>query len=291
MRMSQWKFYLNFSSDYGLDPLPAEIDTILLYIAFLAESKAYVSIINYLSAVWTLHKLNGIPHLDPSSFPITMTLRGIRRSLGDARKQARPVTVDELRLVFNSLDMENYEDVAFWLALVLCFRSLLRKSNVVEKELAVLVSDVEMFNWGVILSIRRSKTIGFKERILLLPFNKLDGSIFCIYRVYCLLRSLVFFPSPYTQLISYVKKGKLVRGSYTWLMRRLTSKSHELKMTGLSTHSLRRGGASALGNAGFDLLQIKDLGDWASLAVLQYISRSMDARREMDRDMCAALFC
>ena len=289
--MSQWKFYLNFSSDYGLDPLPAEIDTILLYIAFLAESKAYVSIINYLSAVWTLHKLNGIPHLDPSSFPITMTLRGIRRSLGDARKQARPVTVDELRLVFNSLDMENYEDVAFWLALVLCFRSLLRKSNVVEKELAVLVSDVEMFNWGVILSIRRSKTIGFKERILLLPFNKLDGSIFCIYRVYCLLRSLVFFPSPYTQLISYVKKGKLVRGSYTWLMRRLTSKSHELKMTGLSTHSLRRGGASALGNAGFDLLQIKDLGDWASLAVLQYISRSMDARREMDRDMCAALFC
>ena len=289
--MSQWKFYLNFCSDYGLDPLPAEIDTILLYIAFLAESKAYVSIINYLSAVWTLHKLNGIPHLDPSSFPITMTLRGIRRSLGDARKQARPVTVDELRLVFNSLDMENYEDVAFWLALVLCFRSLLRKSNVVEKELAVLVSDVEMFNWGVILSIRRSKTIGFKERILLLPFNKLDGSIFCIYRVYCLLRSLVFFPSPYTQLISYVKKGKLVRGSYTWLMRRLTSKSHELKMTGLSTHSLRRGGASALGNAGFDLLQIKDLGDWASLAVLQYISRSMDARREMDRDMCAALFC
>ena len=289
--MSQWKCYLNFCSDYGLDPLPAEIDTILLYIAFLAESKAYVSIINYLSAVWTLHKLNGIPHLDPSSFPITMTLRGIRRSLGDARKQARPVTVDELRLVFNSLDMENSEDVAFWLALVLCFRGLLHKSNVVEKELAVLVSDVEMFNWGVILSIRRSKTIGFKERILLLPFNKLDGSIFCIYRVYCLLRSLVFFPSPYTQLISYVKKGKLVRGSYTWLMRRLTSKSHELKMTGLSTPSLRRGGASALGNAGFDLLQIKDLGDWASLAVLQYISRSMDARREMDRDMCAALFC
>ena len=138
-------------------PLPADLDMVLLYIAFLAESRAYVTIINYLSAVWSLHKLHGFAHIDPSSFPLVMTLRGVRRTLGDSRSQARPLKVEELRLIFSMLDMDSSEDVAFWVAILLCFRGLLLKSNVVEEGMAVLISDLQLQSWGVLLTVRRSK--------------------------------------------------------------------------------------------------------------------------------------
>ena len=64
--------------------LPADLETILVYVALLAESKSYTSIPNYLSAVWVIRKINALSHLDPSTFEITITLRGIRRVIGKA---------------------------------------------------------------------------------------------------------------------------------------------------------------------------------------------------------------
>ena len=230
---------------------PASLRTILLYLAFLAETKAYVSIINYLSAVWSLHKLNGIQHIEPSTFAIQMTLRGIHIC-----KQAAPLRVEDLKLIFTHLDMDNSEDVAFWLAIILCFRGLLRKSNMVQKDLAVCLLDVMMFPWGLLLSVRRTKTISFRERVLSIPFHRMTGSIFCVFLFYILLLSLVTYPSRESQLISYMRNGSWVRGSFRWFSLKLTGISNMLSLSGVSTHSLRRGGASAMGDADFTLLQI-----------------------------------
>ena len=80
-RNSQWKHYLQFCDDYERVPLPASLDTILLYLSHMSLSFKYVSIINYLSSVWTLHKLNGFLHIDKGTFELHVTLRGIRRTL------------------------------------------------------------------------------------------------------------------------------------------------------------------------------------------------------------------
>ena len=234
--------------------------------------------------------MNDVPHIDPSSFAITRTLRGIRRTIGDSKKQAQLVTVHDLRLMFATLDMDSSEDVAFWLAIILCFRGLLRKSNVVEPGMAIRLSDVQFTPWGVLISVVRSKTISFKERVLRIPFNIAPGSIFCVHRFIRLLLSLVTHPSGSSQLVSYVKQGRWVRATYSWFMKRLTGVCIELKLVGVSTHSLRRGGASALEASGFSLLEIKDMGDWASSAVLQYICKTLDQRRNLDERMCEALF-
>ena len=131
------------------------------YLSFLAESKSFTSIPNYLSAVWTLHKVKGYIHLDPSSFEIVLTLQGIRRVLGSSVKEARPATGRELPRIFSSLNLLDSQDVAFWLAVLLCFRGLLRKSNVCEVGLAILLSDVEFCDWQVLVHVRRTKTIMF----------------------------------------------------------------------------------------------------------------------------------
>ena len=74
-RMSQWRIYLRFCEEYELCPLPATMDTVLLCLAYLAKDRSYVTIINYSSAVWVLHRINRLRHLDPSSFEIQMTLK------------------------------------------------------------------------------------------------------------------------------------------------------------------------------------------------------------------------
>ena len=288
-RKSQWRCYLRFCSEYDLVPLPATLDTVLLYIVYLADRFKYVSIINYLSALWVLHKINGIPHVDPSSFEIKMTLKGVRRTIGDVSIQARPISLGELRRIFSSLDLECSEDVAYWVALLLGFRGLLRKSNIVEEGLALLVSDVNVNDWGLLAVVRRSKTICFHEREMLIPFTIIRGSIFCVYTYVKLLLGLVSHTGNH-QLISYRRRGILVRGTYNWLRGRIKRSCEVLGLSTVTTHSLRRGGSTALMEAKIPLLDIRQMGDWKSMSVLLYLSRSVSSRIELDRQIATKLF-
>ena len=132
-RCSQWTFYFRFCEEYGVEPpLPASKETVLLYIAHMASKLSYVSLVNYLSALWSLHKLCDYDYVDATSFRIRQTLLGIKRTLGAHCNQARPLEVGELERMYDMLDLNSTEDLAFWLAVILCFRGLLRKSNVVE---------------------------------------------------------------------------------------------------------------------------------------------------------------
>ena len=85
----------------------------------LTERLKYVSIINYLSAALSFHKLHDVSHVDPSSLQI------IHRTIGDSPKRSQPIGVTELVSIYQSLDMHKPEDVAYWVAFLLGFRGLL----------------------------------------------------------------------------------------------------------------------------------------------------------------------
>ena len=288
-RQCQWRHYFKFCSEFHQQPLPASLDTVLLYLTFMADSFKYVSIINYLSALWSLHKVSGFSHIDPKNFEIHMTLRGIRRTLGDVTTRARPLSVSELLLIYAMLNLRNTEDLALWCAILLCYRGLLRKSNVVELGLAILVRDIQFFSWGVLVRVRRTKTISFRERVLEIPFSLLPGSPFCIST---LLHNLMIkvHHSGNDQLISFRRESSLVRGTYSWFCARLHKLSYALGLESFTSHSLRRGGASAMADAGFSLLDIKNLGDWSSLSVLCYLAKSPRSRFDLDCRVATALF-
>ena len=288
-RRSQWKHYFSFCEEYNQNALPASLDTILLYLAYMASSFKYVSIINYLSAVWVLHKMSGFKHIDSNSFEIYVTLRGIRRTIGDVSKQARPLSVHELLLIYSNLDLRLSEDLALWCAIIMCFRGLFRKSNIVEEGIAVLAQDVSIYDWGVLIRLRRTKTISFRERILEFPFSNIEGSPFCVKKHLLALIDMVHH-SPTTQLISYFKGARVIRGTYSWLASRLHKLSKQLRLESFTSHSLRRGGASAMAEAGFSLIDITNLGDWSSMSVLLYLTKSPQAKLDMDIRVSQALF-
>ena len=78
--------------------------------------------------------------------------------------------------------------------------------------------------------------------------------------------------------------------TYSCFNKRLTEVFKELGLVKLTTHSLRRGCATSLADAGFSVPDIRNPGDWASLSVLKYISKTLDAGVELDKRLCNT-FC
>ena len=80
-----------------------------------------------------------------------------------------------------------------------------------------------------------------------------------------------------------MRGDRLLRGSYDWLSKRLTCSCKVLGLSKLNTHSFCRGGATTMSESNLDMLEIRDIGDWKSMAVLLYLQRSMSSRIELDR--------
>ena len=256
----------------------------------MADNFMYSSIINYLSAVWVLHRVNNIPHVDIHDQLISFTLKGIRRVLGDATNSAVPITVKDLKSIYQSLDLTKSEDLAFWVSLIMGFRALLRKSNLFDQGLALTVQDVAFKSWGLLLSIYRTKTICFKERVLEIPLVSIEGSIFCVKFYATCLRAMVCYPSHQSRFLSYMRANHYYPCTYQWFSNKLSSACKALGLSKYTSHSLRRGGATALARAQVPLHDIKVIGDWKSLAVLLYIDRSLDSMIDLDRKNAASLF-
>ena len=85
-------------------------------------------------------------------------------------------------------------------------------------------------------------------------------------------------------------RGRCVWATYSWFSRRLTGKYKDLGLVKLTSHSLRRGCATSMADAGFSILDIRNLGDWASLSVLRYVTKTLSSRLDLDKRLCNSLF-
>ena len=290
-RASQWRSYFAFCKEYEYqDPIPATLDMLLLYVVHLADRLKYKSIQQYLGAVWILHDMASVEHLDPHVFELVITMRDVKRTIGDTTKQARPATLMDLISIFQSLDMSTSEDVAFWVAVLMAFRGLLRKSNLVELDMSVKQSDVRVEAWGVGVTVRRTKTISYNERVLFIPFVPILGSIFCVCHFLAVLWGMVVYPKGDSQLVSHMSNGKWVRGTYGWYAKKLSKLCVVRGLEMLLSHSMRRGGASLLAENGISLVDSKNLGDWKSVSVLLYLMRTLDSKIGLERSIVKDIF-
>ena len=79
-----------------------------------------------------------------------------------------------------------------------------------------------------------------------------------------------------------MSQGRFVTGSYKWYSKKLNQLCNVCNLVKMSSHSMRRGGASLLAENGVSLIDIKNLGDWKSMSVLYYLSRSLDSKIGLD---------
>ena len=157
-RNSQWGKYFKFCAQIGQPPMPADIRTIARFLVYLGRTCKYSTVNNYLSAVVALHKWYGYVPEFRESFLLKMVLKGLKSTLGDNVTQMRLLTMSQMVEMYARVVKSN-SDRLMWAALMLSFRSLLRKSNIVpdtelDKHHVLRRKDLEFHRWGVMLHVR-----------------------------------------------------------------------------------------------------------------------------------------
>lgn len=291
-RSMQIRCYFKFIDYFGglLSPTPCPSDQVALYVAWLTRSLKYSSICNYLSALNFFLKAEGAEPINYSSYQVKTVLGGAKRVLGCAVKQSAPLLPANLLLMFSFM-APTIGHTCIRAALLTGFRGLLRKCQLTASDSVLLRSNFVFYDWGMVVYIRRSKTIQFAERELLIPISRVRGRELCA--VYWTRRHFDevrlaadqpafqvpadgtgFRPLDYATLQSTIKYLAACAG---------------LDSSMFSCHSLRRGGATYLAMQGASITEIKARGDWASETVYKYIVTPLSERILCDMRVASTL--
>ena len=84
--------YLKFCLLLGRNPLPAATHLICQYAAYLARTRTFSSIRNYLTIISVLHKEFSVRNHMPDNWIVKSLLQGIKRVKGGEVKQKLPIT-------------------------------------------------------------------------------------------------------------------------------------------------------------------------------------------------------
>ena len=150
-----WGDFAAWADAQGLASCPALPGALAAYLAHRADEGAKpASLALYLSAVVEAHRAAGHDAAAlRGSVEVRTVMRGIRRTLGTAQRQAAPATSDVIRAMVATLPagLLGARDRAL---LTLGFSGAFRRSELV----ALCVEDLAFSARGVEVSIRRSKT-------------------------------------------------------------------------------------------------------------------------------------
>jgi len=162
-----WDDFAAFCARHRRDSLPADPATVALYLTDLARSRKPSTITRRSAAISVMHQRHGLAS-PTTDVGVREIMRGIRRTLGVAAKEAAPLQVADLRRIVDRFDATVIGSRDRALVLV-GFASAMRASELV----AVEVKDLEDRNEGVAVTKRRSKTDqdGAGVRIAL-PFGR-----------------------------------------------------------------------------------------------------------------------
>lgn len=290
-RNSQWKKYLQFCDDIKVCALPASPQTVCRFLVYLSRYAKFTTINNYLSAIVMLHRFYGYPADFREIFLIKLVLEGLRKILGDEQHHMISLTPHQFVQMYSRM-AHTTENETMWTALMLCFRTLLRKSNVIPdsagKGIHVIRRKDIIFNSnGCVIMVNSSKTLQYRERVLKIPVAAIDNPVFCV--VSRLKSHFLMFPAaPMSYLFFKHSSNGAVPIQYPDLLKfiKATVCLIGLNPKDVGTHSMRRSGATFLHSLGIPLVDIQSLGDWKSYAVLLYLLTPFD--RMVQLQNCAS---
>lgn len=275
--------YLYFTNYFGLQQLPASVDTLVCFMEFMARSSGYGHLKHLYSSVKFLHE--ALNHSFPeNNFQLDTTMQGLKRRLANVPFQVLPLNPQVLRRMFAQINLGNPEDRALWASYLVAFYGLLRKSNVVpestkfdvRKTLVRRNIQVDLANNMVYLYIGFGKTnqFGGRDTIIPIPGNS-DPALDPVRHLHAVLSSCNSGPD--SPAFSHGQNKFISYSKFTSRLKDL------LKQSGynadlFSGHSFRRGGATFLHACGGTALMVQSSGDWSSQCFTRYLYLSESER-------------
>ena len=279
-RNSQLKKYFRFCEIYRgyATPLPCSSRQICMFIRWMAINLKYHSILQYLSALNDFLKRSGATPIDYKDYNIHKAIDGCKRDLGAFVRQAKPLLPKNLLSMFNHLGRSSTH-TAFRAAVLVSFRGLLRKAHVTDSTSMLNRQDFEFHTWGMIIKVKKSKTIQFSEREVMIPVHRLTSTDLCaVHWVEKHFREVGAAPGAKAfRVPGLVGSVPLQYPVYLHLLKGLCDKVG-LPPRDFSSHSLRRGGATFLLMTGASIREIMIRGDWSSDTVYQYLATPLNQR-------------
>lgn len=291
-RDSQWKKYSVFCEKVKLPPVPITCDNVCVFLLHLAlQGLSYTTINNEVSALVMFSKLYNCPVDIRGDFGVSLTLKALRRLLGDQTLSKDELFPSDLCKIYDQVDRSDVTEWLTWVGIVFLYRTLLRKGHIFSGEFnnnLLKRSNVQFTQYGFMVSVFSSKTIQYRQRCVRIPVCT-GGGVLC---APTLLKSYMDeYPSfSEAPLLSYIRGGKVIPVQYSSalaLLKKWAEKAGLEKNVGL--HSLRRGAATLMSIAGSSLEDIKDRGDWRSLAVLSYLSYPIERKVSIDKKIACVL--
>jgi integrase len=132
--------------------IPASPETVATYLAGLSSSHKTATIIRRVTALSKAHDAIGAANPTKSEL-VRATMRGIKRTIGTASKEAKPILRDDLfqMLAHMGSSAKDTRDKAL---LLLGFAGAFRRSELVNLD----VADIEHVRHGIVVTLRFSKT-------------------------------------------------------------------------------------------------------------------------------------
>ena len=283
----------------GYCPVPVETTHLLQYAAFLARSLKPPSVRSYLNIVGILHKEFGLPNPLLNNWPLKSLLTGINRAKGSPPNQKLPMTPDMLGHLYSQLNFASSFDSSFWAICLVLFYGMFRKSHLLphsarafDPTRQLTRADFRFHTWGMLITIRWSKTIQFRERVVEIPLPRIPNSKLCpttaTLHAFQLSRSS---SQAFTWNTADDTAGEANIFTYNMFMTKLRSHLTKLGYNPAlyAGHSFRRGGASFAYRAGVPLELIKALGDWHSDTILIYLTMPLTIRLHSANMICKSI--
>ena len=296
---TQFKAFLLFCKYFSLTPMPADLDTLCLYVQFLSRTLSPPSIRNYLSGVRQLHLFSGVDYYYGKDFILALALRGIARNASYMPSRAPPVTPALLLQLSTYLDYHSDPmSCTLYCAYLFTFFLMARLANIVPKSSRSFDPARNLTRWdvaanthGLIVTFKHTKTIQFGEHKLHIPLLQIPGSPLCPVAAYKRMVHLVPTSSRCALFLLPGSHGPTVLTKHRFI----TAFRRSLASTGFSHasrfrgHSFRRGAASWAFNHGVPRELIQLYGDWSSDAYKLYLEFSVEAKLGLAHQFRAAI--
>jgi len=267
-----WERFVSWCSEMEVNPLPAVVETVSLYVVYLLADHKASTVMHYVSAIGNVHRAHG--YSSPFTPQIRKLLLGARRLRTERVRQVNPLTLDNVVHMSALLIEDGTALAARDRSLILLgFATALRSANLV----ALNMEDFEIGERGLKLSIRKSKTDQTgRGRIVAVPWGQ-KAETCPILALSDWLKRRGDFPGPvYTSFDCHqdAKVRSLQPERVGQLVQRCVARIG-LDASLYGSHSMRSGCISELAIAGCSELNIAQLSGHSDLATLRgYIRRA-----------------
>ena len=222
-------------------------------------------------------------------------LKGLKSTLGDTVTQKIPFSVQDLAAMYGTLDFNSENELIYWTVIILSFRTLLRKSNLVPTTLSdfshvLRRRDVQFHDWGMLVKVNSTKTLRYSEYVLDIPVHYVSNKALCAASA-VKYHMDTFRAQPDSPLFECQGSHSYEPVLYSAVLAhiKLCASRIGLDPSRVGCHSLHRSGAAHMYSIGVPLVDIMSIGDWRSMAVLEYLVTAMDRKGKIQELVAASL--